>query len=358
MDTLSFQLPTGSCTVHFYSHLYVPPVPETGGIYVADSNTISLLKKAENFRSDIPLVVLEAGEAYKNFESVQLILKTAFDAKLARDSLFIGFGGGVVTDITAFAASLYMRGAQLNLVPTTLLSMADAAIGGKTGVDFENYKNSIGTFYPAKDIYISIEALSTLSEKEYKSGLAEVLKTALLFSPKLYSILEEKKDAIRARDTTLLLEIVKRCAHAKAQVIERDLYESGERMFLNLGHTFAHALESVSGFGTLTHGEAVAWGMVRALELGKKLNITSNEYVQDVKNTVKEYGWEIEPIHSFFLDKIGQGLTAIEIADELLTTMKSDKKKRKKEVQFVLQREMNSNLTMAVSDTDILAILQ
>ena len=183
-----------------------------------------------------------------------------------------------------------MRGAQLELVPTTLLAMADAAIGGKTGVDFGNYKNCIGTFYPAQKIHIAVSALEALPESEFRSGLAEVFKTALLYAPKLFQIMAEKRDAVLSRDGELLLEVVKRCVQAKAHVVERDLRESGERMYLNLGHTFGHALESVAGFGEVSHGDAVAWGIARALELGKRLGITDPGYIADVIPVLESYG--------------------------------------------------------------------
>ena len=342
----------------FHPELTVPALPPAGGIYVADTNTAPLLRKAAGFNPQAPLVILEAGESNKSLSAIEPILETALAAGLARDSLFVGFGGGVVTDMTAFAASLYMRGAQLELVPTTLLAMADAAIGGKTGVDFGNYKNCVGTFYPAQKIHIAVSALETLPESEYRSGLAEVFKTALLYAPKLFQIMAEKRDVVLARDEELLLEVVKRCVQAKAHVVERDLRESGERMYLNLGHTFGHALESVAGFGETSHGDAVAWGIARALELGKRLGITDPDYIADVIPVLESYGWSSAAVHPALAKKIAAGsMTKDEAATALLAAMKNDKKKKAGAIRFILQREINSTLVTEAPDTEVLAVL-
>jgi 3-dehydroquinate synthase len=359
MDTFTFTVASGQVSVLFYPELTVPTLPPSGGIYVADSNTERLLRAAAGFNPAAPLVVIESGEAHKTLENVERILIRALEAGLARDSLFVGFGGGVITDMTAFAASLYMRGAKVELVPTTLLAMADAAIGGKTGVDFGNYKNCVGTFYPAQKVHISIAALKGLEEREYRSGLAEVFKTALLYAPKLFQILAERKDEVMARDSELLLEIVKRCVQAKAHVVERDLRESGERMYLNLGHTFGHALESAAGFGAVTHGDAVAWGIARALALGARLGVTDSGYVADVIPVLESYGWSSAPVHPALAAKIASGeLSHDSAANLLLQAMKNDKKKKGGAVRFVIQREINSTLVSEAPDADVLAVLQ
>jgi 3-dehydroquinate synthase len=358
MDIFNFTVPSGTASVLFHDELTVPPLPPSGGIYVADTNTVSLLREASGFNPGAPTVIIEAGEERKTLASVEKILSAALSAGLARDSLFVGFGGGVITDMTAFAASLYMRGAQLELVPTSLLAMADAAIGGKTGVDFGNSKNSVGSFYPAQKIHIAVAVLTTLSDKEYLSGLAEVLKTALLYAPKLFQIMEERREDILGRNPALLLEVVKRCVQAKAHVVERDLRETGERMYLNLGHTFGHALESVAGFGVITHGEAVAWGISRAFALGKRLGITDSDYVVDVLPVLEGYGWSSEAIHPILASRISSGeMTGNAAAAALLAAMKSDKKKKGGNIRFVLQREINSTLVTEVPDEDVLAVL-
>jgi 3-dehydroquinate synthase len=345
-------------SVLFHPELTVPEIPPSGGIYVADSNTVDLLRKSRGFSPSAPLVVIPAGESEKKLSNIEKILSAALDAELARDGLFVGFGGGVITDMTAFAASLYMRGAKVELVPTTLLAMADAAIGGKTGVDYGNYKNCVGTFYPAQKIHIAVAALATLSEDEFRSGLAEVVKTALLYAPKLFQILQEKKDTVMARDMELLLEVVKRCVQAKAHVVERDLKESGERMYLNLGHTFGHALESVAGFGAVSHGDAVAWGIARAFAVGRRLGHTDPDYMAEVLPVLEAYGWSTAAVHPVIQARIADGkLTAESAALALLAAMKNDKKKKGGAVRFVIQREMNSTFVTEIPDSDVLAVL-
>lgn len=349
MDSFTFSVQTGDVTVSFYPQGTVSSFGPAGGIYVTDTNTEPLLRNSTGFNPSAPLVILESGESHKDLSSIEKILDAALSAGLARDSLFIGVGGGVITDMTAFAASLYMRGAKLELIPTTLLAMVDAAIGGKTGIDYGNAKNCVGTFYPASSINVSVSYLKTLPEAEFRSGLAEVVKTGLLFAPKLFQIMQERRDEILARDPVLLLEIIKRCVQAKARVVERDLRESGERMFLNLGHTFGHALESVAGLGVVSHGDAVAWGIARALELGIRLNITDPEYRDEVIPVLEAYGWCVASEHPALAGK--------KAAQRLLDAMKNDKKKKAGAVRFILQREMNSTLAETVADSDVLAVL-
>jgi len=156
--------------------------------------------------------------------------------------------------------------------------MVDAAIGGKTGVNFGAFKNLVGTFYPAREIRICLDFLVTLPEAEYRSGLAEVIKAAMLGDARLFELLESEPDAVRNRDPSVTEELVRRAVSVKAVHVREDLTEQGIRSHLNLGHTFAHALESVAGFGAVAHGDAVAWGIVQALRLGSALGITDPDY--------------------------------------------------------------------------------
>ncbi|ULQ59840.1 3-dehydroquinate synthase [Brucepastera parasyntrophica] len=323
-----------------------------GGIYIADSNTASLLRNARNFDNSVPLIIIPAGEEHKNLENIEKILETALNSGLGRDSLFIGFGGGVITDMAAFAASLYMRGTRLILVPTTLLAMVDAAVGGKTGVDFLGYKNLAGSFYPAQEIHVIVHTLDTLSDREFRSGLAEVLKIALISDRKLFQLLSQASEKILNRDPEILEEVIFRSIKAKAEIVKKDLHESGIRKYLNLGHTFAHALETAAGLGSVSHGEAVAWGISRALALGIHLGITDREYYNTVVSVFDRYGWNSDPMHPALRAK---GKQAVQ---ELLSAMKNDKKKQEGTVRFVLQNKLNSTVLMTTPDSDIEAILE
>lgn len=282
------------------------------------------------------VVVLPAGEEHKSILSVQRILDAALETGLARDSSFIAFGGGVVCDMTAFAASIYMRGAPLTLIPTTLLSMVDASIGGKTGIDYGGCKNIVGTFYPAEVVIICIELLFSLPEPEYRSGLAEVLKHGLLKGGQLLSLLEEKREAILAREPDILHEVIFRSLTVKKEYIEADPFEVGVRSHLNLGHTFAHGLESSLRFSGVSHGDAVAWGIARAMETGLALGITDRAYAARVSKLLASYGFRLSYPEAE--------------RSVIMSAMQHDKKKREGQVRFVLQKAEADTLTMPVPD--------
>ncbi|MGH0054254.1 MAG: 3-dehydroquinate synthase, partial [Sphaerochaetaceae bacterium] len=214
-------------------------------LWVFDTNTAKLFKQLPPSH-----IVLESGESAKNFSSLERILSAALDEGLARDGRIIGFGGGVVCDMSAFAASIYMRGCRLTLVPTTLLAMVDASVGGKTAIDFKGMKNMVGTFFPASEVLISIDTLRTLNDKEFLNGLAEVIKHALLSQDEeLYKFLLVRKNEILNRDTKALAALVELSLKVKQWYIEQDPSETlGIRQSLNLGHTFGHALESSSHY--------------------------------------------------------------------------------------------------------------
>lgn len=290
-------------------------------LWVFDSNTVKLFRQVPPSR-----IILESGEATKNLATLERIIGLALDEGLARDGRIIGFGGGVVGDISSLAASLYMRGCKLTLVPTTLLAMVDASVGGKTAVDFRGMKNMIGTFYPANEVLISIDVLKSLSEREFKSGLAEVIKHALLNEDhELNKLLLSRRTEILDRDEETLVKLVELSLLVKKSFIERDPTEAKEiRKALNLGHTFGHALESSTRFSAFSHGAAVAWGTVRALEAGVILGVTDKKYASSASKLFESYGYDLT-------HRIGRG-EWIEFKNHL----SKDKKKLGGEVQFVL----------------------
>ena len=219
------------------------------------------------------LLTVGAGESFKTLETVIEMVEAALEGNFNRNCTFMAIGGGVICDMTAFAASMFKRGVSVRFVPTTLLAMVDAAIGGKSGCDFKGYKNMIGSFWPASTLDVWPEFILSLPEKEFVSGLGEAIKTALLFSPEMWKMFTENADRILRRDMNVLHRIIIECVKAKAAIVEEDFREHGRRAFLNLGHTFGHALESVAGLGTITHGEAVVWGIGRALDLSVRLGL-------------------------------------------------------------------------------------
>jgi shikimate kinase / 3-dehydroquinate synthase len=251
----------------------------SSSLLVTDAN-VSMAHGATAHRALGPLgvpvaeVVLEPGERQKHAGTVEQIWRAALAAGADRKSLFVGLGGGVVTDITGFAAATWMRGVAWIGVPTTLLAMVDASVGGKTGVDLENAKNAVGAFWQPRGVLCDPSLEATEPIRGYVSALAEVVKTALIGDPALFELLETHVDGVKARDAELVAELVRRSVRVKARVVGLDERESGPRAMLNLGHTVGHALEAQGGYERLTHGEAVSLGLVAALRIGEKLGQT------------------------------------------------------------------------------------
>lgn len=273
-------------------------------------------------------VILSSGESAKNWGSLEKIITQCMEFGLGRDGTLVAVGGGVICDMTAFAASIYMRGMQVILIPSTLLAMVDASLGGKTGIDFLMAKNMIGTFYPAEEVRINVDILASLPVSEYRNGLAELIKHGLLSGGDILHMIQLKKEDVLSRDALILTQLVYRSLMVKKQFIEQDPKETkGIRAALNLGHTFGHALERVTHF-TWSHGEAVAWGISRALHAGVALKITDENYCKEVDAILKCYGYDID--------------YRITDVDKFLNSINFDKKKRKGQVKFILQPSAGS----------------
>lgn len=289
------------------------------------------------------VITVPAGERCKSFDALHSLLSIFQEAQLTRRDQVIAFGGGAVTDLVAFAASVYLRGIDVILVPTSLLGMVDAAIGGKTGIDLHGYKNMVGTFFPAREVWIVSATLRTLSDREYRSGLAEVIKAAFLGDSALLETLETERTAIQARDLTVMTPIIERAVQVKVGVVSRDFQELGERAFLNLGHTFGHALESVLGLGEWTHGEAVAWGIARAIIAGVALGETDREWGERVLTLLDDYGYSTGP--------------APADPEAIVSAMYHDKKRTSQGLQFVLQRGSQDTFVQRLDENFVRDIL-
>ncbi len=311
--------------------------PVEGRIVVCDAN----IKGLVNLPDD--LIVPGAGEACKSFESLRLVLEAALTRNLDRQAEFVGVGGGAVCDLTAFAASSYLRGCRLVLVPTTLLAMVDASLGGKTGINLSGYKNLVGSFYPASSILVAVDFLNSLPAREFHSGLAEVIKSAMLDDAELFDLLMDRRVTVLSREPLLMEEVVRRSLRVKAQVVEADFRESGRRAILNLGHTFGHALEAVAGLGRYTHGEAVAWGIRCAMDLGRVLGVTDAEYARRVGRMLDDYE---------FPDRVHAD------PGELVEAMRRDKKRRGNSLVFVLQSNLGVTIVQEVENNQVLACLR
>lgn len=284
-------------------------------------------------------VVLPRGERAKRWRSVEAIAGRALALGLGRDGCLLGVGGGAVCDVTGLASSLYLRGCRLALAPTTLLAMVDASLGGKTGIDFRGGKNLLGTFHPASLVLVCPAALATLPDRELRSGLAEAIKTAVIGDPGLLEVLERRRAAVLERDPELIVEVVRRCLRVKGAICGDDPREDGRRMLLNLGHTFGHALESWSGFRGWTHGEAVAWGMGRAVALGVTLGVTDPGFARRLDALLEAYGYRLDA-------PVGPR--------ELGPALRLDKKRRAGLLRFVVPRRAG-DVTVVEAAADAVA---
>jgi len=327
-------------------------------LLICDTNTEFLAAKIRG-DADIPLCTLESGESHKNWQSVETILRSARDAGLGRDGTFIGVGGGVIGDLSAFAASIYMRGCSVALVSTTLLGMVDASLGGKTGFDLFGVKNFAGTFFPARHVYMPMESLASLPLPEWKSGMAELIKTAILdsddFLGELASLAAAFPDgsfsggfppdfASRVlAPGTVLSRCISRAARFKGTIVEEDPLETGtRRVLLNLGHTFGHALEATAGLGTISHGEAVAWGIARSCDLGLSLGTCPPQRAERIRALLSAYGYETAAPHPLMSCASGAFMQALS----------SDKKKRSGNLSFIVPGEKSAQpVSTTVSDS-------
>jgi 3-dehydroquinate synthase len=293
----------------------------TNSIIVTDEN-IAKLHANTISKLNIKTIVVPAGEEHKNLETVNFLWKSFLENGLDRKSTVIALGGGVISDMTGFAASTYMRGIDWIAVPTTLLSMVDASLGGKTGFDLPEGKNLIGSFYPPKLVLADVQFLKTLPERELISGMAEVVKHGIISDPELFELCKNGLDWVKEN----LEEIVKRAMAVKIKVIEDDPYEKGFRAALNLGHTVGHAVELVSKFN-LRHGEAIAIGMVVEAKYSARVGLTSQSVVEAIESTLKKINLPTQ---------IPKGLSK----EEIIQAMKVDKKKNAKAIRFALPVEI------------------
>ncbi len=269
-----------------------------------------------------PIHLFDDAESAKNLRSVEHITRSLCRAGADRKSLIVAVGGGVVGDVAGFAAAAYLRGVRLAHIPTTLVAQVDSSIGGKTGVNLPEGKNLVGAFYPPQLVLTDPELLRSLSDREFRGGLAEVIKHAIIADAEMFALLEKDIEKVLRRDRHLLSLLIPRNVAIKARVVSRDEHESGLREILNYGHTFAHALESVTNYRRYQHGEAVAWGMMAAAFLGHELGLTRADDVSRIVALIRRLGplppWPRVP------------------SAALLNAMRSDKKTRAGILRFVL----------------------
>jgi 3-dehydroquinate synthase len=274
---------------------------------------------------DVAHLILPAGERFKTALSLQKIYDAALDHRLERSSAIIALGGGVIGDMSGYAAATWLRGIELVQVPTTLLAMVDSAIGGKTGINHPQGKNLIGAFYQPRLVWIDPEVLKTLPAREFRSAMAEVIKYGVIWDRELFDLLAkcDRLDQLRYVSAELLQTILYRCAKAKAEVVSKDEKEGNLRAILNYGHTVGHAIESVTNYRLYNHGEAVGLGMVIAGAIAVDLNLWSaEEQAQQIALIAKT--------------RLPQTLPADIDLDAIVAAMSTDKKVEAGKVRFIL----------------------
>lgn len=244
---------------------------------------------------DLVEVTLPDGEAFKNLSTLEKVFDGLLKARHTRKTTLIALGGGVVGDMTGFAAAAYQRGVDFIQIPTTLLSQVDSSVGGKTGVNHPLGKNMIGAFHQPNVVLIDTDSLNTLPDREFSAGVAEVIKYGLICDESFYQWLQVNIERIMARDQKALTYAIHRSCSDKAWVVAEDEKEAGLRAILNLGHTFGHAIETHTGYGEWLHGEAVAVGMVMAAELSCRLGQIAREELQGVVAMLKAAHLPVEP---------------------------------------------------------------
>lgn len=253
------------------------------------------LRTALGERSLLTEVILPDGEAYKTLDTLSSIFDQVMAAGHNRTTTFVALGGGVVGDITGFAAACYQRGVNFVQVPTTLLAQVDSSVGGKTAVNHPMGKNMIGAFYQPRAVLIDTNSLQTLPRRELAAGLAEVIKYGLICDAPFYQWLQEQMPKLLAREEAALAEAIERSCANKAQVVAQDEREGGLRAILNLGHTFGHAIETAQGYGQWLHGEAVAVGMLLAVELSARRGLVPASEAAALRDLLLAAGLPVEP---------------------------------------------------------------
>jgi 3-dehydroquinate synthase len=349
-DILVGQGLIASAGTHIAPLLKRPRVTIVTDENVADHHLGNLQKSfVENDISSTPFI-LPAGEATKNFEQLQKLLSGLLDAGVERGDLVVALGGGVIGDLTGFAASILRRGVDFAQIPTTLLSQVDSSVGGKTGINVPQGKNLIGAFHQPKIVLADTDALGTLPSRQFKAGYAEVVKYGLINDLDFFNRLEADLSKIMAGDVAARTQAIVKSCEAKAQVVAADEREGGVRALLNLGHTFGHALEAATGFSDrLVHGEGVSIGMVMAFDMSVRLGLCPGQDATRAAQHLSNAGLPTR------LKDIPGDLPG---AEHLVELMAQDKKVVNGALTFILARGIGEAfITRDVATSDLLAFM-
>lgn len=284
------------------------------------------------------------GERYKTLSSVKSLYDKLIAHRFERKSFLMALGGGVVGDLAGFVAATYLRGIRLVHIPTTLVAQVDSSIGGKTGVDHAKGKNLIGSFYQPKMVYVDPSVLSTLENREFRSGLAEVAKYGVIADADFFGFLEKEADRILAREPAPLLHLIERCCEIKANVVQEDERESGLRRTLNFGHTIGHALETLGGYRRFLHGEAISIGMVAATKIAFLLGFCKEEDIRRLSVLLTRFGLPVS-------------LPKVKVTD-ILNIVTVDKKVENRKVQFVLPERIGGVTVLGLEMKELSGFLR
>jgi shikimate kinase / 3-dehydroquinate synthase len=339
MQTLNVGLAERSYPIHIGSslldrvELLLPHIPHKRAVIVSNTTVapLYLQQLSEGLVSNgvqVQSIILPDGEQYKSSESLNVIYDALLSARCERSTPLIALGGGVIGDITGFAAATYLRGVPFIQIPTTLLAQVDSSVGGKTGINHPLGKNMIGAFYQPRVVLADTTTLNTLPDKELRAGIAEVIKYGLIRDLPFLEWLEANVDKLLARDTAALQYAIARSCQNKADVVGADERESGERALLNLGHTFGHAIENGMGYGVWLHGEGVAAGTIMATDLSQRLGWLRTEDVMRVRKLFESAGLPVAG------PRLG--------AEKYLQLMGLDKKVADGKIRFVLLKSLGN----------------
>ena len=342
----SYNIYTGSGLLETAGTLIAPLLPTPRTVIVTDETVFGLHGKTltnslDNANISYKLVILPPGEAQKSFNTLEAVLDALCEAELTRKDVIIAFGGGVIGDLTGFAASIFKRGCEFIQIPTTLLAQVDSSVGGKTAINNQFGKNLIGAFHQPKLVLADIDVLKTLPERDLKSGYAEVVKYGLLGDRDFFNWLEVNGQKVLDLEPAATAEAIATSCKTKARIVSEDEFESGKRALLNLGHTFGHALELEAGYdGDLRHGEAVSIGMTMAFEFSQSLGLCPAQDVIRMGQHMTALGMpQAEDATHLFKDP-----------QTLLAHMAQDKKNEGQNLTLILAREIGDSFVEKQAD--------
>jgi 3-dehydroquinate synthase len=349
----SYPIHVGRAIIDRAGELLAPYLPQAGRapVFIVTDQTVGPLyaRKLQAALSypNVAVIELPSGEAHKNLRTLETLLAWLIDKGVERGSLILALGGGIVGDVAGFAASVILRGISYVQIPTTLLAQVDSSVGGKTGIDMAGAKNLVGSFHQPRAVLIDLGTLKSLDERQMRAGYAEIVKYGLIDEPEFFAWLEENGRRVLAKEEAALTRAIVTSCRAKARIVADDEKEAGARALLNLGHTFGHALESLSGFGAaLLHGEAVAIGLVCAFRLSVRLGFCPPEDCARLCAHLARMGLPLAPLQSF-------------APHELFAAMRRDKKVQEGDIAFVLARGIGQAFTGArVPEAEVIAFLQ